>query len=171
LTGTRIPFKTLCRPAPAFFMHAGRLRLQHRTHLGYTPPMRWLLRLILFWTIMTPISYYYGIPYALQMLTTKVQAQAYEQCQTQLTQQGLTGGLNSPLNAQQGVGYCHCMSDQLVVTKPDLWDMVQKKEPAALNTLAQAEADRCGKELQRMLGYLPPEPAATAPVDDTMIHL
>lgn len=123
--------------------------------------MRWLLRLILFWGLMTPISYYFGLPIALEKLGAKAQAQAFDECQKKLTAEGTMGGANSPLSPQQGLGYCHCLSDKLVLTKADLLDALQHKPPAALNAFAQAEADRCGRQLQDRLGRVSQEPAIT----------
>lgn len=133
--------------------------------LGSRGCMRWLLRLILFWALMAPISYYFGLPIALEKLSAKAQTQALADCRTKLTTEGLVGSANSPLNPQQGEGYCHCMSDKLVLTKADLLDVVQKKPPAALTAMAQTIADGCNRDLQRSLGFLPAEPAAATPVD------
>jgi hypothetical protein len=123
--------------------------------------MRWLLRLLLFWAITAPLFYVFGLPYLLDMLSKKAQADAYTQCQQQLTKEGLVGSKNSPLNEQQGVGYCHCVSNRLILTKNDVFDLVQKKSPAALTALSESIAKQCNTDLQRMLGFLPAEPTAT----------
>lgn len=123
--------------------------------------MRIFLRLLLFWVLMTPISYYFGVPYALQILSHKAQMQSYGECQKNLVTQGLVGGANPTLDARQSEAYCHCLSDKLVLTKADLLDALQHKPPAALNAFAQAEADRCGRQLQDRLGRVSQEPAIT----------
>lgn len=130
--------------------------------------MRWLLRLLLFWAVCAPLFYMFGLPYLLDMLSKKAQGEAYAQCQQQLAKEGLIGSKNSPLNEQQGVGYCHCASDRLILTKNDVFDLVQKKPPAALTALSESISKQCNTDLQRMLGFLPPEPppATSAPASD-----
>jgi hypothetical protein len=136
--------------------------------------MRWLLRLLLFWAITAPLFYVFGLPYLLDMLSKKTQAEAYAQCQQQLLKEGLIGSKNSPINEQQGVGYCHCASDHLILTQNDVFDLVQKKPPAALTALSESISRKCNTDLQRMLGFLPPEstPATGAPAHgDGMVPL
>jgi hypothetical protein len=135
--------------------------------------MRWLLRLLLFWAISAPLFYLFGMPYMLDLLSKKAQAQTYAQCQQQLRDQGLVGSKNASLHEQQGVGYCHCMSDGLVMTKADLMDALHRRPPAALTAMAQARTDTCNVDLRRALGYQPPAPAAppTAAPQDDMIPL
>lgn len=137
--------------------------------------MRWLLRLLLFWAISGPLFYMFGLPYLLDMLSKKAQTDAYTQCQQQLAKEGLVGSKNSPLNEQQGIGYCHCASDRLILTKNDVLDLVQKKPPVALTALSESIAKQCNTDLQRMLGFLPPEPqnqpTATPAAQEEMVPL
>ena len=128
--------------------------------------MRWLIRMLLFWAITAPLFYLFGLPFLIDMLSKKAQAQGYEQCATQLKTDGTAGGLNSPLTQAQGEKYCHCVSDRLIFTKNDVLDAVQKKPPAALNALAQSLADGCNAQLKEMMGLTP-----AAPSDDGMMPL
>lgn len=148
--------------------------LQQTVAVVYALPMRRVLRLFLFWLVLAPPAYYFGLPYALEALTRKTQTEAYDECYAKLVADATVGHANSPLSEPQAQSYCRCTSEKLVVTKADLWDAVEKKPPTALNALAQAEADRCGRELQRSLGFLPPEGAvepAAPPVEEGLIRL
>jgi len=111
--------------------------------------------MLIFWAICLPLFYLFGLPYLIDMLSKKAQTQSYEQCLAQLKNDGTAGGLNSPLTAFQGEKYCHCVSDRLIFTKNDVLDMVQKKQPAALNALAQTLADGCNVEMKQMMGLTP----------------
>jgi hypothetical protein len=122
-------------------------------------PMRWLIRMLLFWAITAPLFYLFGLPYLIDSLSNKAQTQGYAQCLAQLKNDGTAGGLNSPLTDFQGEKYCHCVSDRLIFTKNDVLDAVQKKPPAALNALAQSFADGCNAELKKMMGLTPATPA------------
>ena len=117
--------------------------------------MRLLVRMLIFWAITAPLFYVFGLPMLIDMLSEKAQMQAYEQCITQLKNNGTAGSANSPLTAFQGEKYCHCVSDRLIFTKNDVLDMVQKKQPAALNALAQTLADGCNVEMKQMMGLTP----------------
>lgn len=117
--------------------------------------MRWLLRFIMFWAITGPLFYIFGIPFMLDMLTKKTRNDAYNQCITTMTNEKQIGSPNSPLSEAQGQGYCYCVSGSLIFTKTDLFDVVQKRQPAALSTLARTQAERCNRELQQSLGFLP----------------
>ena len=119
--------------------------------------MRALKRLLIFWAISAPLFYFLGIPLAIDHLSKKAQTQGYEQCVTHMKDQGMIGSVNSPISAEQGVEYCHCVSDSLTFTKKDLFDMVQHQPPSALTALQQELADKCNANLQRAQGFLPPE--------------
>jgi hypothetical protein len=129
--------------------------------------MRWLRRSLLFWAISMPLFYLFGLPALLDMLTTKARNEGYTQCSTQMKSEGLVGSANSPVTPDQGEKYCRCLSDGLIFSKNDLFDMVQKKPPAALTALAQSLADSCNRDLQHMMGFLPPAATpAAAPNSD-----
>jgi hypothetical protein len=117
--------------------------------------MRWLLRLLLFWAISGPLFYLFGVPFLLDMLSKKAQTQGYSQCIALMTDEKRIGSPNSPLTQAQGERYCHCASDGLLFAKSDLFDMLQKKQPAALNALGQTLSDTCNRQLQQSLGFLP----------------
>jgi hypothetical protein len=118
--------------------------------------MRWIGRMLLFWLLTAPLSYVFGLPLLLDKLTANVRQEATAQCADQLTQNGMMGSLNSPLSANQGSVYCRCISDGLIFTKNDLWDSIQKKQPAALNGLVQAMTDQCKGLLQPAASVTPP---------------
>ena len=126
--------------------------------------MRALKRLLIFWAISAPLFYFLGIPLALDHLSKKAQTQGYEQCVNHMKDEGMMGSANSPITAEQAVGYCHCVSDSLTFTKKDLFDMVQHQPPAALTATQQTLAEKCNADLQRAQGFLPPagqQPAET----------
>lgn len=121
--------------------------------------MRWLVRLLLFWAIAIPLAYLFGIPALTDYMTKKIRTQGYEQCIATLTKEGTLGKPDSLLSQQQGEHYCHCVSDNLIFTKADLFDMVPKntseigkpKQPGPLTALAKTIADRCTADLQKTL--------------------
>lgn len=117
--------------------------------------MRWLLRLLLFWVITAPLFYLFGMPFMLDMMTKKTKNDAYTQCITTMTNEKQIGSPNSPLTQAQGEGYCTCVSGNLAFTQADLRDVLFKRQPAALSSLASAQAERCNRELQQSLGFLP----------------
>ena len=123
--------------------------------------MRWLVRMLLFWAISGPLFYVFGLPMLIDMLSKKAQMQGYEQCRAQLKNDGTVGSANSPLSDGQGEKYCHCVSDRLIFTKNDVVDMVQKKQPAALNALAKSLADGCNAQVKQMM-----DAPAMAPTPD-----
>lgn len=129
--------------------------------------MRWLLRLLLFWAISAPLFYLFGLPMLLDMLSKKAQAQGYAQCATHIKAIGLVGSSYATLTEYQGEKYCHCVSDGLIFTQHDVIDMVQKKQPAALNALAQSLSTQCNAALEGSAA--PAAPAPTA--DPDLIHL
>jgi hypothetical protein len=129
--------------------------------------MRWLIRLLLFWAITGPLFYLFGLPYLLELLSKKAQAQSYSQCEEQLAKEGLVGQPDSPMTKERSEKYCHCVSDGLILTKNDVFDLMQQKPPAGLTSRGQAQADRCNNELQNELAT--PAHAVTPP--DGLIHL
>ncbi len=110
--------------------------------------MRFLFRLFVFWLVVAPLSYHFGLPLALQKLTDKARTEANSQCLATMHTQGMMGRAGAPLSQAQGEGYCRCVSQGLVFTKQDLWDAALRKPPAALNTLAKSLADSCNRTLE-----------------------
>ena len=135
--------------------------------------MRWLLRMLLFWAITGPLFYLFGLPYLLDILSKKTQQQAYDQCKAQLVKEGLTGVPTALVKPAQAENYCHCVSDPLILTKADVFDLVKKKPPTALNALAQSKAETCNKQLQAEIDGVSavPKPNIAAPTEDGIIHL
>lgn len=117
--------------------------------------MRWLLRLIVFWAISAPLFYVYGLPAMLDMLTEKARTESFDQCLAELTNQKQIGSANSPLSQQQGEQYCLCISARLIFSRADLMDVLQQKQPSALQAQAQSLSEHCTRELQQSLGFLP----------------
>lgn len=149
--------------------------------------MRWLLRLfvrmIVFWIIIAPISYYFGLPKLIDYMTNKVRTEGYNQCITQMTNEKMIGvaGSGAPLTQAQGEGHCRCISDGLTFTRDDLMEMVQQKldgkpqeTPKALAAMAEKIMQQCNTKLQQ-LQTIPPagmqpaqQPVApTAPAPET----
>jgi len=129
--------------------------------------MRRIVKLRLsFWLISVPFFYLCVLPWLMGQLAHKAQAQGYAQCETHLAAESLAGFANSPMTAAQGEKYCHCVSDGLILTKNDVFDLVRHQPAAHLQTLGQGLADQCTTELHKEL-------YGTAPVDDpeALIHL
>ncbi|MES2984092.1 MAG: hypothetical protein V4735_02770 [Pseudomonadota bacterium] len=135
--------------------------------------MRWLWRSLAFWAVSLPLFYLFGLPMLLDQLSAKATREGYGQCITQMRAEGLLGGANSPFPPERIDQYCHCVSDGLIFTKPDLFDMVQKRPPAALTALASAKAATCNASLEQSVGMgaatvgAPITPPAT---DDKVTH-
>ncbi len=134
--------------------------------------MRWLVRMLIFWAISAPLFYLFGMPYALEMLSKKAQTQAYDQCAAGLRDQHLIDGPNPPISPDQGDHYCHCMADGLILTKPDLFDILKKKPPAALNATAKTLAEKCNRDMEATMrgGMAPATPAAAPAGEEEVIH-
>ncbi len=130
--------------------------------------MRWLLRYVLFWLIVGPLLYLFGLPILLDYLSKKSQVEAYDQCQTYLGKEGVNAASASPISPDRAEKYCHCVSDGLILTKNDVFDLVHHRPAAALNTLAQDKADTCNTALMHELSA--PAPQA-APDASGLIHL
>lgn len=125
--------------------------------------MRWLarllIRIIIFWAIVALLAYIFGIPALTDYMTKKVRTQGYDQCIATLTQEGTMGKPGSMLNQQQGENYCHCISDGLIFTKADLFDILPKnsseigtqKQPGPLTALAKSISERCNTDLQKVM--------------------
>ena len=134
--------------------------------------MRWLVRSLLFWAISMPLFYLYGLPMLLDMLSKKAQGDGYTQCTAQLTKEGLSGKWDSPLTPARGEKYCHCVSDGLILTKNDVFDLVRHQPAAGLTALSKGLVDRCNDALQNELSA--PAPAAAPPAaneEPGLIHL
>lgn len=121
--------------------------------------MRLIIRLVLFWAICAPLFYIFGLPMLIDHLNQKTRADAYKQCIDHLTKEGMIGSVNSPMTAEKGTTYCHCVSDDLTLTKDDILDIAQKKEPAAITAQSKAITERCNNDMQQSV-YTPP-PSAT----------
>ena len=138
--------------------------------------MRWLKRSLIFWAISLPLFYLFGLPYLLDMLSKKAGEDSFAQCIAQMRTEGLLGGANSPFTPPMIDAYCHCVSSGLTFTKADLFDMVNKRPPAALTALANAKAQTCNATLENAPANAaapaaPTPPAPAAQPDGTMINL
>jgi hypothetical protein len=125
--------------------------------------MRKLIKMLVFWAISLPLFYLFGLPFALEKLSTKVQRDSFAQCQKQLATEGMVGALNSPLRPDQAEHYCHCVSDKLTFTQADLMDAVKKQPPKALTAQAELLASECQVTLRALMGIVAPPPTAPAP--------
>lgn len=117
--------------------------------------MRWLIRFLVFWAIVTPAFYIFGLPYMLDFMSKKAQSEGYTQCITLMTNEKRMGSPNSPLTQTQGETYCKCVSSGLIFTHADLFEIAQKKPPTALTARANSLNAKCNRELQQSLGFLP----------------
>ena len=131
--------------------------------------MRWLIRMLLFWAICAPLFYLYGFPYLLEMLSKKAQGEALTQCVEQMREQAMIGQNGSPLTGAMADKYCHCVADGLILTKNDVFELVQKKPATELTALTQALTTKCNEQLQQDMtaGTQSPLPA-TPPEDPRM---
>ena len=125
--------------------------------------MRWILRFLILWTISGTLFYLFLLPWMMGHLDRKAQLQAYVQCITHLTDESLMGDYNSPIKPEQGEKYCHCMSDDLILTKNDVFDMTLHRPATALNALSQKLADTCNAQLHQQM-Y---DPVEAAPPEGT----
>lgn len=117
--------------------------------------MRWLIRFLVFWAISAPLFYIFGLPALLDFISKKAQTEGYTQCITLMTNEKRIGSPNSPLTQMQGETYCKCVSSSLIFSQNDLLDVAQKKPPTALTALAKTLSEKCNRELQQSLGFLP----------------
>lgn len=113
--------------------------------------MRWLLRILITWAVLIPISYFVGVPYAMKCLQNKTQQETLAQCNQQLHDKGLLGSSASALTQAQGDHYCHCLADPLTFTREDLFDVVRHRQPAHLTTQVNAQVEACNNELQQAI--------------------
>ena len=125
------------------------------TAANYGVHMRWLIRFMLFWAILVPLFYFFGLPMLLEFMNKKVKTDGYTQCITLMNNEKRMGSPNSPLTQTQGETYCKCVSSSLIFTRSDLFEIAQKKPPTALTALANSLNEKCNRELQQSLGFLP----------------
>lgn len=132
--------------------------------------MRRLVRFFLLWAISGALFYLVLLPLALDHLSKKAQGQGYDQCKTHLTEQALIGSANSPVTDEQGEKFCHCVSDGLILTKNDVFDLARHRPAKALGALAQQLADQCNKQLQKEMFDPSRDPSMGATDTDGLIH-
>lgn len=120
--------------------------------------MRWLLRIIITWAILLPLSYFIGLPYAADKLTQKTRQDTLTQCAQQLRDKGLLGDAQAALTQAQGDQYCHCLSDPLTLTREDILAMAKQRmidhvqaPPARFEAQLKAQVDTCNTGLQQAI--------------------
>ena len=123
--------------------------------------MRWVLRFLVLWSISGTLFYLFLLPWMMDRLNHKTQLQGYVQCITHLTDESLMGDLNSPITPEQGEKYCHCLSDGLILTKNDVFDITLHKPAAAFDALQKSLGETCEKDLHKAMygDDSPSEPA------------
>ena len=122
--------------------------------------MRWLVRMLLFWAISAPLFYIFGLPYMLELLSKKAQDEALTQCVAQMRSQNMFGQTDSPMTGDMADKYCHCVADGLILTKNDVFELVQKKPATELTALSQSLTTKCNEQLQQTMAAPPTVPAA-----------
>lgn len=132
--------------------------------------MRWLIRMLLFWAICAPLFYVYGLPYMLDMLSKKAQGEALSQCVEQMRSQNMFGQPDSPMTGEMADKYCHCVADDLILTKNDVFELVQKKPATALTALSQALTTKCNEQLKQDMATPPQSQVPAAPPEDSRLQ-
>lgn len=112
--------------------------------------MRYLIRTLFFWAISLPLFYVVGLPFMMDKLSAKARGESYTQCAEQLRQPNLAG-----IPGDKAEGYCHCVSDGLIFTKSDLFDVLQKKQPAAITALQATLVEKCSREISSPAAVVP----------------
>lgn len=124
--------------------------------------MRWLLRFFIFWLIMLPLFYLFGLPWLMGLLSEKARTEAYGDCFRQLREQQLIDAPTAIVRQPQAETYCHCVSAPITLTRDDLPDLIKKRPPERLNALMKPVIEGCNADLQRSMtaiisGARPPE--------------
>ena len=127
--------------------------------------MRKLVKFLIVWAIFGSLFYVFGVPFALEKISAKTQAQSYEQCINHMKSEGLMGSANSPITADQAIAHCRCVSAGLTLTKADLLDVAQRKPPALLTIQAQHQSNECNGKLHRAMGGQAEEPEKSTDPD------
>lgn len=127
--------------------------------------MRWLLRLILFWAICAPLFYVFGLPLLLEKVSAKARADGFTQCIEHFNKPDMAL-MASHLPQPERDAYCHCATDEIALTKADLPDLVQRRQPARLTAAMQQHTEQCNTELQRKINSNLSAGGGVPPVQD-----
>ncbi len=124
--------------------------------------MRWLLRFFIFWLIMLPLFYLFGLPWLMGLLSEKARTEAYADCFRQLREQQLIDSPTAIVRQPQAETYCRCVSAPITLTRDDLPDLIKKRPPERLTTLMKPVIEGCNADLERSIhaaasGARPPE--------------
>ena len=110
--------------------------------------MRWLKRSLLFWALTLPLFYLFLLPWLLTKLEAKARNDSFASCQTHLTEEHLAHVPTAVLTDADAATYCHCVSDIITITRADLVELAQKKQPARLTSAMKPVVDACNATLQ-----------------------
>ena len=113
--------------------------------------MRWLWRTLLFWAVVAPLFYFFGLPYLMSELQSKAQLASYADCERQLKEQGLLGGKLAILEAPDAEDYCHCVSQTVLLDKSDLPALLRHETPERLHDAMQPKIALCNQQLKAHL--------------------
>lgn len=132
--------------------------------------MRFLKRFLLFWLIMAPLFYLFGLPFLMGKLESKMKTDQYVQCQEHLKKEGLA----SILKTEQANSYCTCISDSVKLEKSDIYDMVRHVQPHQLFAKMRPIVDGCNETLKKAVNNtarsLPAPRTETQPDGTQIIH-
>ena len=110
--------------------------------------MRLLLRLLLFWLVMTPILWFWGLPYLAERLSEQTREQNMLECSRQWAAQPAPLGNNAAL----GKEYCGCLVEVLQFSREDLLEVAQTRAlPNRLNEALARQGEQCNRQVEQQL--------------------
>lgn len=103
--------------------------------------MRFLLRLFIFWLLMLPVMYFWGLPQFTAYATGKLRSNNLNQCTTEMVARGLVPRQVSEGNA---ANYCRCINEGLHLVEADLFEMARTRAlPEHLKRDLELQVSRC----------------------------
>jgi hypothetical protein len=111
----------------------------------YNHRMRIFLRLLILWLIMLPIGWFFGLPWLISEITDQTKAQNLANC---LEETKSLPGIFDPAQPLIAQKYCDCVVAGITVTREDVWQLAQKKQPVAINQRVGQQIQRCNQQLE-----------------------
>lgn len=114
--------------------------------------MRFLLRMLVFWAIVAPLLWVFGVPYLLRYIDQKTQAQNTIACREQLA----TAGLDPA--SQRATRYCACLNETLHFKREDLFEIAKTRQaPERMTAALQVQVETCSPLLDSSIPLKQPD--------------
>lgn len=106
--------------------------------------MRLLIRLIVVWLVLFPLTIYFGFPYVQNLLQEEISNEAHAQCMAQTLD---APTLFPPKHPAIAEGYCRCVREGATLTRADVFMLLQQREPVAMRARLDQTVEACSDRL------------------------